>query len=430
MDKHKISKIVKVILGTESIGLSSNPLKLNISEEYSGKSSAEIVSVKSPNVVLLSRSSNLIKSPLVNLLTLLYPEIDVPSVVNSTAETFDANVFLTEQNVLSTLFLTDDVIQGSGTFVGSSKGNNAQVIVKKDDVHVIKFCVSAGSGLKKKDKSGGCNSYVSVYFNGTFFVNEVISNDVNPAWNFKMLLPIDFSKNVTIGISLWNRSSDYKTDDAFLGVTSVSLNEARSKIKIQGGKYEVWKELEKRGPRSNISGKIRVSLESFPRDVDLATSEDLFQCFSSDPKTDYTDILKRCINMGSGKLNADCRNLLSIIATAWNLNDNFKLFIYLDQLVAFYSSKGCSSKLILDILESSLEIAKSEKVSNADRFLFERTFQYLFTQIYQSLSSFFTHLKNFTDPQNELKSILLIIESLNIFKNGITNNGAGLRSFK
>ncbi|KAJ3214642.1 hypothetical protein HDU67_001402 [Dinochytrium kinnereticum] len=301
---------------------------------------------------------------------------------------------------------------------------------------LITLNVIQAKGLMPKDKaSGSANPYAVIYTpSGMVFQSCVVVGDLNPSFSLSVTFPIKDLAETTF-VALWNRTSPSgsvnssngngasfvlgtASSDAFLGMVTLSHSELASSCSsgVSGGgsgsgeRVECWKTLEKRSPKSNVTGSLLVSFE--PTIKSHHTTQDLyataFRTVPPDPVPSFYSLLSKLIEhdrsmargpRGDNKhtqiLSSASVDVMEYVCASWRIHHMLPVVILFDIFTDLYSVNAIDAETLYSegFLEAADNIEKAltdaVPVPNVVISIFRTTCSTLYSLLSHQISTFF-----------------------------------------
>lgn len=208
------------------------------------------------------------------------------------------------------------------------------LIGTNNDIIPIRVTCFKAQGLKSKGKNDTCHAYCTIDVNGERVATSFVAGDsTDPMWDLTQILLLDGTKTHEISIQVWHRvnhiydsnkegiATTWREKDAFLGCYNIKVT---SDLHDEEG----WYKVEKRSARSNVSGKLYVSIDKINQNTRLTDLyAESFICIPSNPRFTFSKLIRLFFEYDSklfeAILESDiARKIVRYLRDLWRIDEN------------------------------------------------------------------------------------------------------------
>ncbi|KAJ3410189.1 hypothetical protein HDU80_000011 [Chytriomyces hyalinus] len=339
---------------------------------------------------------------------------------------------------------------------------------------LVYLTVSKASALKQKDANGLANPYVVItdHSHSVLAVSECVIHTLSPTWDLSIAIPLAHL-NEPIHISIWNKpsipkksalssmrnllkgrqpSQQNESNEAptpphpFLGLVSLPSAYILSRIENKPI-LEEWFPLQKRNPKSHVSGRVLISwrrIELYPTDVTKTSAAlfgrelyaKVFRCIPPEPILAFQEAYRTCLEADFQEIAASFRvskddnlllstasiELLKILSKHWFIDDCARGIIELEEHTRLYRNDKIPAKVffgIFPVLVGKLDDAYQRNIMSIDELAtFQEIGVALHKRVLDGLSTFFdAPLEEFTSSSS--KQFEFLVNALDTLQNHV-----------
>lgn len=184
--------------------------------------------------------------------------------------------------------------------------------------------ISHATGLMAKDTNKSSNPYCVIQYQGIQHVSPIHEKSLSPTFDFHVALLM--TGNSPVLIILWNRSSNPRKPDAFLGLVTLDNSQLSTQFAVS--------EVQKRTKKSHVSGQLsilfaKLSNDTTPNPIPLRS---IYKSIPMDPYKSFASVMKQSLFNDYLSLNGSEAShpsrLVDLIAKTWHITREFQVFWY------------------------------------------------------------------------------------------------------
>ncbi|KAJ3242081.1 hypothetical protein HDU81_007835 [Chytriomyces hyalinus] len=338
----------------------------------------------------------------------------------------------------------------------------------------IRIETEGDSRFPSKDANGLANPYVVItdHTNSVLAVSECMNHTLSPTWDLSIAIPLAHLSE-PIHISIWNKPSIPKKSalssmrnllkgrqlsqqneskvahtppHPFLGL--VTLTSAYILSRIENNPIlEDWFPLQKRNPKSHVSGRVLLSwrrIELKPTDVTAASSAlfgrelyaKIFRCIPPEPIIAFQEVYRSCLEADFQEIAASFRvskddnlllsavsiELLKVLSKHWFIDDCARGIIELEEHTRLYRNDKIPAKVffgIFPVLVGKLDDAYQRNIMSIEELAtFQEIGVALHKRVLDGLSTFFdAPIDEFTSTST--KQFEFLVNALDTLQNHV-----------